>query len=434
MKKKILAIIIVFVLMIANMTNVFAAEMIDVGLFETAYKLSKENDINLPFINLFEKDAVYDETVKKSGISFAESTLEIKDKMEGIHVILSGDMVTITGEIEHAVIYGKNVVVEGKISEDTIIMAETVQILENAVVEKDIVIVSDELKVIGTVKGNLIGYIDNVNVSGTVESLRISASTVNLENSKISGTIDIDLPYGTDTSKIKEVYPNATLNIASYEEETKTAKDYLKIVINGAKHVLVYTFVAMLITKKEKGITTKMAARFMDNSTFGLLMASLVLFLSPIVAGILVALGIFGLGIIAWPVLIIFVAVILLAIILGQLIFGVFVYELLRKKVTKYKLPVMAGIYAVVFAVTQIPGISTYVISALSMISLGTLITYVFKKAKTSEFIEFTETKNIKIEEVKKDEEKTEEIKEEINEEQPKTDTKKKAKKNKKKK
>ena len=98
MKKKILALIVIFVLMITNITNVNAAEMINYGAFETAYKLSKENDINLPFVNFFEEGAVYDEIVKHSGVSFAESTLEINEKMEGVQLIFSEDMVTVSGE------------------------------------------------------------------------------------------------------------------------------------------------------------------------------------------------------------------------------------------------------------------------------------------------------------------------------------------------
>ena len=61
MKKKILAILVMTIVMFATLTNAYAKEgMFDFGVFDTAYRLSKEENIELPFLNFFEKSATYD--------------------------------------------------------------------------------------------------------------------------------------------------------------------------------------------------------------------------------------------------------------------------------------------------------------------------------------------------------------------------------------
>ena len=429
MKKKIVAILFVFVLMLTTFSNAYGIELLNVGIYETAYRLSKDNDINLPFINVFDKSATYDKTVKHSGITFGETTIDVEDKLEGVHAILTDDMVTIKGEIEHGVILANNVVIEGKISDDTIIIAQTVKITEKAIVERDIVIVSTDLDVLGTVKGNLIAVSTDAKVSGIIEQdLRIVTGTLNLENSTIKGKLEAEVGFEDVKQEIISMYPEAVVT-KSVEKEDKV--NVTRIVIKGIKTVLVYTFVAAVITKKNKSVATKMSARFMENSTFGILSSAAVLTLAPLLLIVLTFAGVVGLGIIAWPVLIIFTAVILLALVTSQLIVGLFIYEVIKKKASKYRIPTLAIIYTVLFALTQIPVVYSYAIVAISLVALGIVLTYIFKRNETSEFIDASEDKVVKIEDTKQDKEVEETV------EQPKVEqkdnSKKKNKKNKKK-
>ncbi len=429
MKKKIIAILFVFVLMLTTFSNIYAVELLNLGIYETAYKLSKENDINLPFINVFDKSAIYDKTVKHSGITFGETTIDVEDKLEGVHGIFTGDMVTIKGEIEHGLIIAKNVVIEGKVSDDTVIIAETVKVLETAVIERDIVVISTDIDVLGTVKGNLIAVATDTKIAGTLEQdLRIVTATLDLENSKIKGKIEAEVNFEEVKEDILTAYPEAVVT-KSVEKEDKV--NIIRIIVKGLKSVLVYTFVAAIITKKDKSVVTKMSARFIENSTFGILSSAAVLTLAPLILIGLVFAGAIGLGIIAWPALIIFTAVILLTLTLSQLIVGLFIYEVFKKKIGKYRLPVLTVIYAVLFALTQIPVIYSYVIVAICLVALGNVLTYIFKKNETSEFIDTNTEKTVKIEETKQ-EEKVEEVKEKPKAEQ-KDNAKKKNKKNKKK-
>ena len=429
MKKKIVAILFVFVLMLTTFSNTYGIELLNVGIYETAYRLSKDNDINLPFINVFDKSATYDKTVKHSGITFGETTIDVEDKLEGVHAILTGDMVTIKGEVEHGVILANNVVIEGKISDDTVIIAKKVQVMENAVVERDIVIVSTDLDVLGTVKGNLIAASLDAKVSGTIEQdLRIVTGTLNLENSTIKGKLEAEVDFEDVKQEILTAYPEAVVELNVKEDNSVNVT---KIVIKGIKTVLVYTFIAAVITKKNKSVATKMSARFMENSTFGILSSAAVLTLAPLLLIVLTFAGVVGLGIIAWPVLIIFTAVILLALVTSQLIVGLFIYEVIKKKASKYRIPALAIIYTVLFALTQIPVIYSYAIVAISLVALGIVLTYIFKRNETSEFIDASEDKVVKIEEVKQDKEVDETV--EQTKVEQKDNSKKKNKKNKKK-
>ena len=429
MKKKIVAILFVFVLMLTTFSSAYGIELLNVGIYETAYRLSKDNDINLPFINVFDKSATYDKTVKHSGITFGETTIDVEDKLEGVHAILTDDMVTIKGEIEHGVILANNVVIEGKISDDTIIIAQTVKITEKAIVERDILVIATDLAVLGTVKGNLIAVSTDAKVSGVIEQdLRIVTCTLNLENSTIKGKLEAEVDFEGVKKDILTAYPEA---VGALNVKEDNSVNVVKIVLKGIKTVLVYTFIAAVITKKNKSVATKMSARFMENSTFGILSSAAVLTLAPLLLIVLTFAGVVGLGIIAWPVLIIFTAVILLALVTSQLIVGLFIYEVIKKKASKYRIPALAIIYTVLFALTQIPVIYSYAIVAISLVALGIVLTYIFKRNETSEFIDASEDKVVKIEDTKQDKEVEETV------EQPKVEqkdnSKKKNKKNKKK-
>ncbi|MBR6688953.1 MAG: hypothetical protein IKL68_02940 [Clostridia bacterium] len=413
MKKKIVAILFVFVLMLTTFSNAYGIELLNVGIYETAYRLSKDNDINLPFINVFDKSATYDKTVKHSGITFGETTIDVEDKLEGVHAILTGDMVTIKGEVEHGVILANNVVIEGKISDDTIIIAQTVKITEKAIVERDILVIATDLAVLGTVKGNLIAVSTDAKVSGVIEQdLRIVTCTLNLENSTIKGKLEAEVDFEDVKQEIISMYPEAVVELNVKEDNSVNV---VRIVLKGIKTVLVYTFIAAVITKKNKSVATKMSARFMENSTFGILSSAAVLTLAPLLLIVLTFAGVVGLGIVAWPVLIIFTAVILLALVTSQLIVGLFIYEVIKKKASKYRIPALAIIYTVLFALTQIPVIYSYAIVAISLVALGIVLTYIFKRNETSEFIDASEDKVVKIEEVKQDKEVEETVEQKDN-------------------
>lgn len=106
------------------------------------------------------------------------------------------------------------------------------------------------------------------------------------------------------------------------------------------------------------------------------------LMLVVVVSILLILIGSIGLGIIAWPLLIVYIALILLSISISSFVVGTTVYELIKNKLGKYKIPVLVGIFAVIYTLTQIVAIKFYVLSAINIVSLAIILTYIFKREK----------------------------------------------------
>lgn len=392
MKRKILSLFMIFSVLFMITFSVYAEtsntkeSLFKLEAYEDIYKLSEQKDgINLPFIMTFAKSVSYDKLVKHSGITIGQSTVEITDKLEGIHLIMSEDMVTIKGEVENAVIYANNIVVEGKITGDSILMSPSVQILENAKISKDVIIVANNLDIKGKVSGNVIATVtDNANISGTIsQDLRIITTALNLENSKINGNVYIETD--SDTTKILEQYPEANIVSLKATTEDSKASNIMDIVLSGIITVVIYTFVTFFVCKKENNIVEKAYIKFKENTMYGLMIAVVSLMLLIVLPILLIVLAIMGLGVIAWPVLIIYLGIILLSISTSTLVVGMTIYVAIKDKVKKWKLPAMAVIFVVLFALTQIPYIAYYAIIAINLISLAIIITMITKKIKVVE-------------------------------------------------
>lgn len=381
MRKKFLSILAIMLVVLVSLTNVHAADgMFHMGAYSDIYKLSEEANIDLPFINVFTNAATYDKTVTHSGISIGDTTIDVNEKLEGMQVLVSTDMVTIKGEVENSFIYANNVVIQGKLAGDTIIFAPTVQILKGAVVEKDVIIVANNLDIQGTVKGNVIATIsEKATISGTInQDLRMIVQDLNVNGETIKG--DIYLETNADTATLKEKYPEAT--IKGLTEEVEQEIDWMGIITKGIITVVIYSVLCFFITRKENNIVTKAYNKFKNNTMFGLLMAVVLIMLLLILPLVLILLAIAGFGIIAWPILVAYLALMLFVISTAMLIVGTTTFEAIRTKVEKFKIPVIALIFAVLYTLTQITVIATYANMAIFLIALGIVVTMITKKSE----------------------------------------------------
>lgn len=385
MKRKILTTVLVTIMMIFTLTNAYAEEtFFNLGAFETAYKLSNEADIDLPFVNIFSKAATYDKVVKHSGISIGQSIIDIDEKLEGVHFVMSTDMINIKGEVEHGLIYGTNIVIEGKISKDTVLIAENVKILESAEIERDLIVVANKLDIAGKVKGNLIGEVLQTTITGTVEQdLRLDLIKLDLNGGTINGTIYLTVPENgvSNVTGVTEKYPNAVIKekIQNTDEESVN-KDIGNDILNGIKVVLIYSVVGILLAKKEKGFVDKATNRFIQNSSFGIITGVAMWMLILPVSLLLILLAFMGFGIISWPVLIMYICLLLLSMSISTFVVGITLYEALKSKLGKFKIPVLVGIFALIYTLTQITSISFYVAIIVNIMSTGIIMSYIFKR------------------------------------------------------
>ena len=396
MKKKLLSILAIFVIAIFAVVSVNAAtdeenkendfSLFNVNSFSEVYKLSEQNGkIDIPFINIFSKGATYDKIVKHPGISIGSSTIDVNEKLEGLQLIISNDMISIKGEVENVIIFGKNVVVEGSISGDSVIFSENVTVTEKGKIASDVVIISNELEISGTVEGNLIAVVSGKSkINGTINGeYRTITGSIDVENSNIKGNVYIKT--NADTSKVLEKYKNATIVAIKNEDSKDTGKEILDIVIKGIITVVIYTLVCFLITKKDNNIVAKMTNKFKEHTVYGIIMACIYLFVSLILPVILILLAVAGLGIVAWPILIVYLAILLISLSMSTLIVGMIIYEALKDKIEKYKLPAMAGIFIVLFVLSNIPAISHYALTTINLVSLAAIITLLTKRKNKKE-------------------------------------------------
>lgn len=388
MRKKFLSIIAIMFVVLVSITSVQATEgLFDVGAYNDIYRLSEQQDkIDLPFINVFASEATYDQIITHSGISIGDSTIDIDEKLEGVHIIASNDMVTIKGEVENAFIYGSNVVVEGKITGDTMILAPNVQILEGATVSKDIVIITNNLEIKGIVEGNVIATVSQkANISGAIKNdLRMMAQTAEITTEDING--DIYIETNADMTALKEKYPNAI--IEPLIEEVEQEVDWVNIITTGIITVVLYSAICFFITKKDNNIVQKACKKIKTNTAYGIIIAFLMLMLTIILPIILIIVAIFGFGIIAWPVLIVYLGIILFVITTAPLIVGMTVFEAIKDKVGSHQILVISLIYIILYILTQITIIATYVNISLVLIALAIVMTMLTKKLPKEDKVE----------------------------------------------
>ena len=390
MKNKFLAIFLMLVICVFTFVNVNADTkdngVIDINTFDEVVKLSEQGEkIDLPFVNIFSKAATYDEVIKHSGISLGSSTIDVNQKLEGIQTIISNDMVTIKGEIEHAIIFANNVVIDGKVTGDTLILSPSVKILKDAKISRDIVIVSNDLEIDGNIDGNVIAVISNsAKISGTIaKDFRAIAGNVDVENSDIKGNVYVKTD--SDTSKLVEKYKDAKIVKLSTEKEENKSSKVLDIVIKGIITVVVYTAITFFVTRKDVNIVSKAYAKFKEHTIYGVVGAFIYFILIIILPIILILLGMIDLGAIAWPILIAYISLFMLSLSVSSLVVGMVIYEAIKKKAPKYKLAVIAAIFVVIYALISIPAISYYAKVAINLVSLAVIITMITRKEKKEE-------------------------------------------------
>ena len=393
MRNKFLTIFLMLVICIFTFANVNAEtkvnSIMDINTFEEVYKLSEQGEkIEIPFINVFSASATYDEIVKHSGLSIGSSTIDVNEKLEGVQTIISNDMVTIKGEVEHAIIIANNVVIEGKVSGDTLIFSSNVKILEGAKISRDIVIVSNALEIEGQVDGNVIAVVsDNTKISGKIgKDFRGIVGSIDVTDSEIKG--NIYAKTDSDTTALLGKYENATIVKLDKDKEASKSSKVLDIIIKGIITVIIYTIVTFFVTKKDGNIVSKATSKFKQHTIYGVIMALVYFLLIVLLPILLIMLGAVGLGIVAWPILIFYLALFLFSISTSSLVVGMVIYESIKSKVGKYKIVSIAGIFAVLFILSNIPVLSYYVLVAINLVSLAVIITMITRKKKQEEKVE----------------------------------------------
>lgn len=379
MKKKMLFVLMALMSFILTLSNIQAEDLVRVNVYEEEdYVLSETQGLDLPFVNEVIEKTIYDEDVNHSGITYSESEIEILKHLKGIHILMSNDTVTIKGSVDYPLIIAANVVIEGEITGDAVIYAPSVFIKESAKINGDLLISANELEISGSVNGNVIAYVVNeLKVTGTIgQSLRAEAGKVTFSEETIKG--NILLKTNSDTNAVVEKYPNATIQEVIVEE----TNNIQSMIMTGVITVILFTILGFVIVRKDNNIVEKVLNKIKTRISNVVLAGAALLLPAMAVIILLFILSLFGLWMVTVPLLVAYVAIITVSCMLSVFIVGTIVFEAVKYNVIKNlennlaikKLGLLFLIYTVLYVLTVIPFISTYVNIIIYVISSGIVV------------------------------------------------------------
>jgi len=395
MKKKILLLSLIVLSLFSVFTFVNADELMNVNIYseaignvgiDTIYKSSEHKDVTLPFINsISDMRVVFDTDITHSGVTMAEKEIEVLGHLKGLHVMYNNDSLTIKGKIDYPIIISQNVILEGEITGDAVIWAPNIVIKDGAKIYGDILVSTQSLKIEGNVQGNVIASASKECViTGTIEkSLRVTTKSLNLDNGTVNG--DILVKTDADMQNILEKYPNATIEKENLNENETDVKS---IIITGVVTVVMFTALGYVFVRKDNNMFTKMLEKIKGKSVNVVLSGVAVLLPSILLIVLLIIASILGLWMVGVPALVIYIAYIIVCSMLAILVVGTLIFEAIKYNVIKKfeenivpkKLGLLFAIYSVLYALTVIPFISTYVIMILCTLSTGVITVALFGK------------------------------------------------------
>ncbi|MDD2627540.1 MAG: hypothetical protein PHR25_06020 [Clostridia bacterium] len=382
--------VFIFIILMFSVTNIYAeneTRIMDTKTYTNLYKLSEEAGIKLPFIRVFNGKAIFDKPVNHSGISIGSKSIEITDDLEGIQGIISGDTITIKGSAEYPIIIGTNVVIEGNITKDLIVIAESIFITDSAVINRDAILLASKIiENSGEVKSNFIAITPEMKMNGIVgKDFRVQSEKIEIkEDVTINGNIYIETNSEIDLSS---KYPNAVVVKIKTNVMTKAEKmDYTKReLLKVITAIVLFVIVNLIIRKMLPNMFDTLAKKSTKYSTYTILIGVVGLVTIPLAIFLLIAMCIYGMAIIGGPLLMIYTSLILITIILAKFIVGSVIFEVVKDKIkeenkkTKEVL-LLTGIYSIIYLLCRMPYISGFMSLATVLLSSGIVITGITRK------------------------------------------------------
>ena len=387
MNKRILVIVAFIACLVLGASFVSAtteSNFIDVEAYESVYKMSEASDVKLPFIKVFNSNAIFDKSLNSSGLSIASKTVDIDESISGIQTVLSRDTVNIKGSIEYGIIIANNVVISGTVEKDVMIIANSVFITDTAVLNNDAIVMAKTIELKGAVNGNFIAFSDDLLMNGIVKKdFRVASENLRFGEYDIDGEIYLETESNPN---ISERYPNAVIKIITEKSVSKEIKrisiaNTVRKCITGT---ILFALLNLLIVKIRPNMFNDMADKFKNNSSYAIIMAVLGFITMPIIITILLILSLIGLGIITIPAILVYIILFVVIISLAKFITGSVIYELYKDKLkveSKFKrFCVMLGIYACLYILCNIPVIGGLITMATVLFSAAFVITGITKK------------------------------------------------------
>lgn len=359
------------------------------GIFDTKaldgiYKASEDKFNYLPFVRYALDRIIVDKEISGIGTMFSATNIEVNSPMTGLQVLFANDTVRVNSNMEYAVIFSaNNTVIDGTIDKPLIVFAgENLTISESAILNNDIICYCNSLNIAGKVKGSVLGAANTIKIDGNIEKdLRVQGTNIEVKDeNKISGNIYVET-YNSNVN-IKEMYPNATLKILE-RDNNKLSYD---VVMNSIITCLLFTLIYVILNRKTKGKLYEHAkSKVKDNVLFVILSGSITLLAMPAIIVLLILLSVFGLYAVTVPLILVYVVGVIVVSLLSTLIVGSLLASYMVNNYFKEKSALLntVGIFFVFLSLhilTKLHYIGMYVTMALVLLSVGIVMTYIFKR------------------------------------------------------
>ena len=317
---------------------------------------------------IMENEVTEEQEVNGSSVILGNN-ITSKNKVSGIDILL-GNNVTFEGDSQYGVFLGNNINVKGNIANDGFIFGNVVKLDSDVVVNRDLIIFGSEVIVDGKINRDITIYASNVEVNGEISgNVKIIAEQIT-----VKGNISGILSYKEDAVIDISGTVNETEVIAV--EKVSIQDKIWQFIVNYGGTLVIFVAIALVmpqifkkIQKENKNITI---LNWFSLFGFGTLSIILVPFIFLLLLNL-----IFGFSL-AILLLIIYVVAIWLSHIFTSYLIGYLIWKNLIKKEENIYLIGLIGI-SIVSLMTAIPNFGILISVVCVMIGMG-LILQQFKK------------------------------------------------------
>lgn len=385
--KKISLCVIAIMLVFMSLSGIYAADnlsVFDTKATDVMYKFSDDADITLPYARASQGRIIIDRDVNKSGLSFANENLSVVSNLKGVQTLMSADTIRVEGNLEYGILIAKTVIIEGTVDRSLVIMAENVTIAKDAVIKEDLICSASDLQLYGTIEGNLLGTVGYANISGNISKdfrAHVDGIAFN-EESKINGNVYIS-SYNNDVlTNVKNVYPNATVNI-----EEEQIQEYKIDIMDILKTAIIFALIYLVLTNSTK-LMKDTLNKVKNYKVSTVLLGALSIVIMPLVFLAMIVLAAFGFGVLAVPMAVIYVTFLIVSFMLSTLIVGSVMCEYIT---TKYADKIKGNWYKLFCAffeflclglLSSLPVVGGIIAMSICLLASGIVTTALYRKIK----------------------------------------------------
>lgn len=284
--------------------------------------------------------------------------VENTSKVSGLDMTL-GNTIKYEGESEYLLSAGNNIEINGTVKNDGFVFGNVVNFNENSVIERDLLVLANNVTISGTIKKDVTIYAATVTINGNIENVNVKANEIIIENANIN-----NLSYNEDAVvEIKDSEVNTTNLTEKLQSEVTIQDQIMNFIYNLGGILVIFLALYLLAPKLFKKIENNNANITVLNvfSMFGF--GTLSLILIPVIFILLLTI------VFCMPLAILLLILYVLAIWLSSIFTGYLLgYVILTKLIKKENNPLLIGLIGIV--ILNLLGVIPYIGILITVISV----------------------------------------------------------------